>query len=159
MWSYEFWSWFPWSVCRAVYVYLRRDAPRSYFLVPPKGFAYCRAAASLLFLSSGNEEGWRVEISEALHPKGHQREHVWEQACRENSQVRPQRRQLGARPSLSSEENIASPEAPWRKPISSWLFVGRNTHQVSKAKEHFMGSSCPDHQESASLLVTYMLPL
>lgn len=33
------------------------------------------------------QEGWRVEISEALHPKGHQREHVWEQACRENSQV------------------------------------------------------------------------
>lgn len=38
-WSYEFWFWLPWSVYRAVYAYLRSNAPRSHFLVPPKGFA------------------------------------------------------------------------------------------------------------------------
>lgn len=59
--------------------------------------------------------------------------------------MRPPRRKLGAHPSLSSEENIASPEVPWRKPISSWLCVGKNPHQVSKAEENFVDSSSLDH--------------
>lgn len=47
-WSYEFWFWLPWSVYRAVYAYLRSNAPRSHFLVPPKGFARLQGSCFLV---------------------------------------------------------------------------------------------------------------